>query len=158
MIKALVPGSFDPITVGHLSVIERAAKMYGEVFVTVFINPDKTPRFNTDSRVKMIRAAVAHLSNVRVDTDTGMLADYCERNGITVAVKGARNAVDFEYEKKMAEFNKSRNPLLETVILFPEAGLEEVSSTALYELIKSNGEFEKYVPSGALEILKELIF
>ena len=157
MTKALVPGSFDPITIGHLSVIERAAKMYGEVFVTVFINPDKTPRFDLDSRLKMISAATAHLPNVRVDVDRGMLADYCERNGITVAVKGVRNAVDFEYEKKMAEFNKNRNPALETVLLFPEAGLEEVSSTALYALIKSGGEFEKYVPTGALEILKELI-
>ena len=157
MTKALVPGSFDPITVGHLSVIERAAKMYGEVFVTVFINPDKTPRFDIESRLNMIRAATSHLTNIRVDVDRGMLADYCERNGITVAVKGARNAVDFEYEKKMAEFNKNRNPALETVILFPEEGLEEVSSTALYELIKSGGEFEKHVPSGALEILKELI-
>ena len=157
MIKALVPGSFDPITIGHLSVIERAAKMYPEVFVTVFINPDKTPRFDIDSRVEMIRAAVAHLPNVRVNTDTGMLADYCEKNGITVAVKGARNAIDFEYEKKMAEFNKNRNPSLETVILFPEENLEDISSTAVFGLIKSGGEFEKYVPEGALEILRKLI-
>lgn len=157
MTKALVPGSFDPITVGHLSIIERAARMYGEVVVTVFINPDKTPRFDTDSRVRMIRAAVSHLPNVRVDTDCGMLADYCKRNGITVAVKGARNAVDFEYEKKMAEFNKRRNPELDTVILFPDEGLGEVSSTALYGLIRSGCEFEKLVPEGALPILRELI-
>ncbi len=157
MIKALVPGSFDPITVGHLSIIERAAKMYGEVFVTVFINPDKTPRFDIDSRVEMIRATVSHLKNVRVDVDRGMLADYCAKNGITVAVKGARNAVDFEYEKKMAEFNKNRNSSLDTVILFPEKGLDEVSSTALYELIKSGGDYEKYVPEAVLPILKGLI-
>lgn len=157
MIKALVPGSFDPITVGHLSLIERAAKMYSEVFVTVFINPDKAPRFDIESRIEMIRAAVSHLENVKVGSDRGMLADYCAKNGITVAVKGARNSVDFEYEKKMAEFNKNRNPELETVILFPEEGLEEVSSTKLYELIKSNGDFEKYVPENALPILNKLI-
>ena len=157
MIKALVPGSFDPITVGHLSIIERAAKMYGEVFVTVFINPDKTPRFSLDARVEMIRAAVSHLENVRVDVDRGMLADYCAKNNITVAVKGARNTVDFEYEKKMAEFNKDRNPSLDTVILFPEKDLEEVSSTALFELIKSGKGYEKYVPDKALPILKSLL-
>ncbi len=157
MIKALVPGSFDPITVGHLSIIERAAKMYGEVFVTVFINPDKTPRFSLDDRVEMIRAAVSHLQNVRVDVDRGMLADYCAKNNITVAVKGARNAVDFEYEKKMAEFNKDRNPSLDTVILFPEKDLEEVSSTSLFELIKSGKGYEKHVPDKALPILKRLL-
>ena len=157
MIKALVPGSFDPITVGHLSLIERAAKMYSEVFVTVFINPDKAPRFDIESRIEMIRAAVSHLENVKVGSDCGMLADYCAKNGITVAVKGARNSVDFEYEKKMAEFNKNRNPELETVILFPENGLEEVSATKLYELIKAKGDFEKYVPESSLQILNKLI-
>ena len=154
---ALVPGSFDPITKGHLNIIERASVLFDKVYVTVFINAQKTPRFDIADRLEMIDAACSHLDNIIVDSDSGMLADYCKEKGIHAVVKGARNSVDFEYETQMAHFNRERNPELDTVILCAEAGLEDISSTALYNLIKSGKSYEKYVPEGSLPILSRLI-
>lgn len=157
MKKALVPGSFDPITVGHMNIIERACRMYDVVYVTVFINAAKTPRFDTSSRLEMVKAACAHLDNVICDSDDGMLADYCGDKGITAVVKGVRNSRDFEYEVEMAHYNRERNPGLDTVLLAADPGLEDISSTALCSLIKSGGDFGKYIPGPALPILEELI-
>lgn len=157
MKTALVSGSFDPPTSGHLNIIERASVMFDKVYVTVFINADKTPRFDVSVRLEMLKTACKHLDNVICDTNDGMLADYCKDKGIQTVVKGARNAVDFEYEVKMAQFNRERNFGLDTVILPVEAGLEEISSTALYEKIKSGEDFDKYLPNGVADIIKKLI-
>lgn len=157
MTKALVPGSFDPITVGHLNIITRAAKMFDTVYVTVFVNSDKTPRFTHENRVLMIKAACQDLSNVKVSVDHGMLADYCKKNEIRAVVKGVRNNRDFEYEKKMAEFNRERNPEMDTLILFPDKNLEDVSSTRLCELLKSGKNYEYLIPEKALPILNTLL-
>ncbi len=157
MKTALVSGSFDPLTVGHLNIIQRASVMFDKVYVTVFINADKTPRFDVSARLEMLRVACKHLDNVICDTNDGMLADYCKEKGIQTVVKGARNAADFEYEVKMAHFNRERNPELDTVILPAEAGLEYISSTALYERIKSGEDLGKYLPDGVADIIKKLI-
>ena len=152
MKTALVPGSFDPPTVGHLNIIKRAAAMFDKVYVTIFINADKTPRFDLAERFEMLVAACKGLDNVICDTDDGMLADYCKDKGIQTVVKGARNAADFEYEVKMAHFNRERNPGLDTVILPAEAGLEGISSTALYEAIKSGRNYKSYLPDEVIDI------
>ena len=157
MKTALVPGSFDPPTAGHLNIIKRAAAMFDKVYVTIFINTDKTPRFDLSERFEMLVAACKGLDNVMCDTDSGMLADYCKDRGIKTVVKGARNAADFEYEVKMAHFNRERNPELDTVILPAEAGLEGISSTALYEKIKSGEDYGKFLPENVAEIINNLI-
>lgn len=157
MRTALVPGSFDPPTVGHLNIIERASAMFDKVYVTVFINADKTPRFDVTARLEMLKAACKHLDNVICDTNDGMLADYCKNKGIQTVVKGARNAADFEYEAKMAHINRGINPELDTVILPAESALEQISSTLLYEMIKSGENFEKYLPDGVADIIKRVI-
>ena len=105
----------------------------------------------------MIRTACADINNVTVDSNDGMLADYCKDKGITAVVKGARNCVDFEYEMKMAHFNRDRNPELDTVLLCAEPGYEDISSTALYALIQSGVGYEKYVPEKSLHILRKYI-
>ncbi len=157
MRSALVPGSFDPITKGHVNIIKRAAAMFDKIYVTAFINAAKTPRFDISDRLEMMRAACAHLDNVVCDTDSGMLADYCKDKGICTVVKGARNSADYEYEVKMAQFNRERNPDLDTVILPAEKGYEDISSTALYELIKSGGDYKRFLPDEAAEIIVKLI-
>ena len=157
MKKALVPGSFDPITKGHLNIIERTAKMFDKVYVTVFINAQKTPRFRLEDRLEMIRAACAHIDNVVCDVNEGMLADYCKDNDICTVVKGARDSKDFGYELEMAHFNRQRNPELDTVILPAEKGLEDISSTALYEMIKSGGNYKEYLPDEVCGIIDRLI-
>ncbi len=153
---ALVPGSFDPITVGHLNIIERASAMFERVYVTAFINDAKLSRFDFEARLEMMRAACSHLDNVICDTDSGMLTDYCRDKGISVVVKGVRNSQDLEYEMQMAHFNRERYPQLDTVLLCADPGNEGISSTALYDLINSGGDYEKYVPENALPIIKRL--
>lgn len=157
MTVALVPGSFDPITNGHLNIIKRACAMFDKVYVTVFINAQKTSRFPLEKRLEMIRAACEGLDNVVCDKNEGMLADYCREKGITAVVKGARSAVDFEYEMDMAHFNRERNPMLDTIILCAEKGLEEISSTALYNLIVEKKDYSNFVPDKVSDILKELV-
>ncbi len=157
MKKALVPGSFDPITKGHLNIIERAAKMFDKVYVTVFINAQKTPRFKLEDRLEMIRAACAHIDNVVCDVNEGMLADYCKDNDICTVVKGARDSKDFDYELEMAHFNRERNPSLDTVILPAEKGLDGISSTLLYEKILTKEDFKKYLPTPVIPIIEKLI-
>lgn len=157
MKTALVAGSFDPITRGHVNVIERACAMFDKVYVTVFVNAQKKPRFETHDRLSMIKAACEHLSNVTVDSSDGMLADYCKTKDICAVVKGVRNFTDFEYEERMARFNRERNPSLDTILLCAEDGLENISSSALYDLIRSNGDYEKLVPQSSLPILKSIL-
>ncbi|MBQ4137444.1 MAG: pantetheine-phosphate adenylyltransferase [Clostridia bacterium] len=156
MTVALVPGSFDPITNGHLNIIKRACAMFDKVYVTVFINENKASRFTLEKRLEMVRAACSGLDNVICDKNEGMLADYCKEKGITAVVKGARCAEDFEYEMNMAHFNRERNQMLDTVILCAEKGLEEISSTALYKLISENRDYRGLVPDKVYDILSRL--
>lgn len=154
---ALVPGSFDPITVGHMNIIKRACKMFDKVYVTAFINSAKTPRFDTESKLKLIQAACAGLDNVICGFDSGMLADYCAQNGICAVVKGVRSSADFDYEAKMALFNRKKNPELDTVLLYADPGFEDISSTALCNLMRNGENYEKYLPEETVKIVKELI-
>ena len=131
--------------------------MFDKVYVTVFINAQKTSRFSLEKRLEMIRAACDGLDNVVCDKNEGMLADYCREKGITAVVKGARSAVDFEYEMDMAHFNRERNPMLDTVILCAEKGYEDISSTALYEMMIEKKDYQSLVPEKVCEILKELV-
>ena len=105
MAIAICPGSFDPVTNGHLDIIHRASRLFEKVIVLVIINPDKTPLFTSEERVEMIRRSI-DLPNVEVDSYRGLLADYVKRSGATVIVKGLRAVTDFEYEFQMALINK----------------------------------------------------
>ena len=109
MKRALITGSFDPITVGHLNLIERASKIFDEVFVVAFINPQKSYRFDTETRLELMRAATKHIKNARCDFSSGMVFEYVKENGIDCIVKGARNGADFEYEAQMAIFNLEKS-------------------------------------------------
>ena len=103
--KALYTGSFDPLTNGHLNIIERAAKLYDELTVGIIVNPSKKCAFSLEERKEMIHTALAHLDNVSVDFFSGLLADYVNSNGFNVVVRGLRAAMDFEYEIQMAQMN-----------------------------------------------------
>lgn len=105
MKKAVCPGSFDPITNGHLDVIERASGLFDEVVIAVLVNNNKTGLFSIQERVEMISEAIKHLKNVKVDTWSGLLVDYCRENEIAAIVKGLRAVSDFDYELQMAQMN-----------------------------------------------------
>jgi pantetheine-phosphate adenylyltransferase len=144
--KALICGSFDPITNGHLDLIKRAVAIFGDVTVGVFINPDKTYLFSADERANMIREATRDINGVSVITNTGYVVDYCTENGISVIVKGIRNTDDYEYEMNMAIFNKNRAPHIETVFLPAYESMADISSSQIRKMYQENKDFSAYVP------------
>ena len=133
--KVLFVGSFDPFHEGHLSIVSRALSLFDEVVVAVAVNPQKNCLYSTDERVERIRTEFQGNPRVTVDAFSGLTIDYCRSHGISHIIKGVRNAEDFEYEKRQAEWNKL-NGQVETILLFAEPGLENVSSTAIRENMK----------------------
>ena len=133
--KAVVPGSFDPVTSGHIDVIERAARVFGEVIVAVAPNLSKRTLFTVEERVQMLREATSHLPNVRVDAFEGLLVDYVQSLGANVIVKGLRAVSDFEFEFQMALMNRNLNPGVETVFMMTGAEYSYLSSSIVRRLL-----------------------
>lgn len=106
MSGAVCPGSFDPVTLGHIDIFERAAAQFDEVVVAVLVNPSKKGMFSADERIELIRASTTHLSNLRVESGQGLVVDFVKERGLTAIVKGLRTGTDFEYELQMAQMNK----------------------------------------------------
>lgn len=152
--KALVPGSFDPITVGHYDMVKRAARMYDHVYVTAFVNASKTGRFTPEVRLEMLKAAFAKFDNVTVNVSSDLLADYAAERGIGTIVKGARNATDFDYELSLSLINRSLCDELDTVILPTRSEYLHISSTMVCELIRYGKDYTEAVPPGVAQIIK----
>lgn len=156
-ITAVCPGSFDPVTVGHLDIIRRAAGMFSDVIVVVGTNSSKKPSFTADERMEMIRVACADIPNVRVDKNGGLLADYARQVGARAIVKGLRAMSDFEYEFQMALTNKKLNPEVETVFLTTQAENMYLSSSMVKEIASMGGDIRDFVPEAIHEtIIKRL--
>ena len=152
MNKAVYPGSFDPITMGHLDLIRRAAAIFDEVIVAVLNNHEKSPLFSVEERVKMIEEAVSEFPNVKVDSFSGFLADYAMEHEIQVSIRGLRTPSDFEYELPTAQFNRILSKgKVET--LFLATGLEyaHLSSSAVREVAKFKGNITGLVPECIIE-------
>ena len=145
-ILAICPGSFDPVTVGHLDIIKRAAKMFEEVIVVVMTNSSKHPSFTAEERMEMIGAATADIPNVSVDKYDGLLADYAAMRGAGAIVKGLRAMSDFEYEFQMALTNRKLNPNIETVFLTTTADNMYLSSSMVKEIARMVGDIRDFVP------------
>lgn len=164
---ALIPGSYDPITLGHVNIIERAASMFDKVFVAVMNNDSakhdrtlssKIYTFDMQTRMELVRLSVEHIENVEVISSSGMLVDLFDKVGADAVVKGIRDAVDLEYELKHAKWNKAHNARLETLFLPADESLTSVSSTMVREYIK-NGELDRLrdvMADKAIEYLKTL--
>lgn len=152
---AIVPGSFDPITVGHVDLIERAAALFDEVVVAVMINADKTYRFSKEQRLELATLSCAHIPGARVVFDEGMLVDLFDRVGANVIVKGLRNAEDFVYEQRMASYNKEKNPKAETVYLPCAEGYEGITSTVVRRRLDEGLSVEDLIHPNALPKLVE---
>lgn len=152
---AMCPGSFDPITNGHIDVIERASKMFDEVIVVVMVNSRKIGShvFSEEERVDMIKKATKNLPNVTVDTYSGLLVDYARQHGIKIVVKGLRAATDFEYEFQQALGNRQLDPDLETVFVPTKAENMFVSSSIVRQIGEMGGDISGFVPK---EVLSEL--
>ncbi len=152
MRKAVCPGSFDPITNGHLDIIERASQLYDELIVAVLVNPEKAGKFDVDTRMAMIRESTSHLSGVTVDSFHGLLVHYCRHHGVEVIVKGLRAISDFEYEVQMAQMNRGLSGI-ETVFMptGPEHG--HLSSSLIKAVAHFGGNVAHLVPPPVLQRL-----
>ncbi len=144
--KAVCPGSFDPVTSGHIDVIERAARVFGEVIVAVAPNPGKRTLFTVSERVEMLRESIGHLPNVRVDAFDGLLVDYVRNQGAAVIVKGLRAVSDFEIEFQMALMNRNLAPGVETVFMMTGAEYSYLSSSIVKEIAAMGGSISGLVP------------
>lgn len=147
--KVILPGSYDPITLGHLAVIKYASERYSEVFAVAFINPDKKYTFSPKERVEMIALATAELSNVKVDFSEGRVIDYMRENRIDKIVKGYRNEGDLEYEKIQAEYNLAEGGY-ETELYRSEDALSDISSTLAREGLSSGAELDGILPEAVI--------
>ena len=154
---AVVPGSFDPLTLGHRNVIVRCAALFDRVVVGILINPDKKGMFTMEERKAIARLTLADLPNVMVETDSGYLTDFAERMGASIIVKGVRTSVDFEYEQKMAYFNRARNPKIETMYLPADQTMTEISSTAVRDKLFRGEDLTGLLHSNVIAWLKNRI-
>lgn len=156
-ITAVCPGSFDPVTLGHIDIIRRACSTFDSVIVVVMLNSSKSPSFSAEERVEMIKKSTADIPNVEVDTYDGLLADYVRSRGAKAIVKGLRAVSDFEYEFQMALTNKKLNPDAETVFFTTRAENMYLSSSVVKEVAKMGGDISDFVPEClAYEIKKRL--
>ena len=154
--KAVMPGSFDPFTLGHWDIVTRASTLFDHVIVGVGVNIGKQTMFAMDSRVEMAKGAVKDLPNVRVAAMDGLLVDFCREHGATVVVRGARSGADFEAEWSMAMLNSSLGGV-ETVVLPASSSVAFLSSTLVRSVAQAGGDVRAYVPENvSISMQKEL--
>ena len=152
--RVVCPGSFDPVTNGHLDIIGRAAGLYDEVIVAVLINVTKKSLFTVDERVEMLREITARYGNVKIDRFHGLLVDFCATNGVSAVIKGLRAVSDFEYEMQMAQMNY-RMAKVETLFMTTNPLYSFLSSSLVKEIAKYGGDVSGLVPDTVLSRLRE---
>ncbi|MFN3973878.1 MAG: pantetheine-phosphate adenylyltransferase [Dehalococcoidia bacterium] len=155
MVKALYPGTFDPVTNGHLDIITRAARLFEEVVVAVYDTPPKTLLFSTEERVAMMQQAVAGIANVRVVSFQGLVVDCARRMNTSVLVRGLRAGSDFEYEFEMALMNKKLAPEIEAVYMMSSLEWQFLSATRVKEVASLGGDIRSLVPPHVERALRE---
>ena len=154
MKKAIYPGSFDPVTRGHLDIIERASRLFDHLVIGVLVNKAKTPLFSVEERVQMIREAVKDLPNVEVQSFGGLTVDFAKQCEANAVVRGLRAITDFEYELQMALLNRNLKRQCETIFMMPTLKNSFVSSTLVKEVARLGGNFEEYLPAPVAKALK----
>jgi len=156
--RAVCPGSFDPVTLGHLDIFERASQMFDEVIISVFVNPTKDKAmFTMEERVAMIKKATKHIPNVKVTCFSGLLNEFCKQQGANFIIRGLRAFSDFEYEFQRALLIKKIDKQLETVFIMTNAQYSYLSSSSVRELAYFDGQLEGLVPACIEEDLKNIL-
>jgi pantetheine-phosphate adenylyltransferase len=154
MKTAVYPGSFDPITLGHLNIIKRAARIFDKVYVCVMKNSEKNPLFTREERVELIKRTVKNFPNVEVETADGLLVNYCRSHNAAVIVKGLRAVSDFDWEFQMALANRKIDPAIDTLFLTASEKYTFLSSTVVKEMAKYGADLREFVPR---EILDDIV-
>lgn len=153
---ALFPGSFDPLTMGHLDTIERGSKLFDELVIGVFVNTSKKSYFTPEEKVAVVKESVKHLSNVRVIAqEKELTVNAAEKLGAKFLLRGIRSIKDYEYEKEIALMNHHLDPELETVFLMADAKYSHISSSILKEVWMFNGDIKEYLPEAVYQALEE---
>ena len=155
---AICPGSFDPVTIGHLDIIGRARKIFDHVIVAVMVNPEKHTMFTTEERIALIQKCTKDMEDVEVVSFDGLLADYAKMRGATAIVKWLRAMSDFEYEFQQALTNRKLNPELETVFMITRAENMFLSSSIVKQIASFGGDVSNFVPACILDDIKERIY
>ena len=155
---AICPGSFDPVTIGHLDIIGRARKIFDHVIVAVMVNPEKHTMFTTEERIALIQKCTKDMEDVEVVSFDGLLADYAKMRGATAIVKGLRAMSDFEYEFQQALTNRKLNPELETVFMITRSENMFLSSSIVKQIASFGGDVSNFVPACILDDIKERIY
>lgn len=153
MKKAIYPGSFDPVTNGHLDIIQRAARLFDEVIVAVIRNPAKKTKFSLSKREKMLKSCLLGLSNVKIGSFNGLLIDYARQKEAKIIVRGLRAVSDFDYEFQMALTNRKMAPEIETIFLMTDYHYSYLSSSVVKQIAKLGGDVSALVPK---PVVKEL--
>ena len=154
---AIYPGSFDPVTCGHIDLIKRAAAVFDEVTVAITQNSQKDMLFSIQERVEMVKESTANIDNVIVESFDGLIIDFAKKKNINVLIRGVRMMSDFEYELQMALTNRRLNETVETVFLMPAEGYSFLSSTLIKEIVSLGGNVSSFVPENVAKRLKEKV-
>lgn len=153
---AVFPGTFDPITNGHLDLIKRASRIFEKIIVAVAASPSKHTMFDLKTRVNLCKESIKDLTNVSAEGFDGMLIDYLKSKNANILIRGVRTGLDFEYESQLSNMYKVESPDIEMVILPPNPSVSFISSTLVREVIIHRGNIEKYVPKAVVEKVKQL--
>ncbi len=154
MKRVVCPGSFDPITYGHLDIVERASSIFDEVVIAVMVNKTKQTLFTVEERIEMTKEVTTRFPNVKVDSWSGLLVDYCKKNEISIIVKGLRAVTDFDYELQMSQINLQLQGV-ETLFLSTAPAHSFLSSSLVKEIASHGGDVSSYIPAVLLERLKD---
>lgn len=154
---AVFPGSFDPITCGHESVIRRAAPLFDKIIVAIGVNSQKQGFFDVDTRLAMIDATFADVENIESDSYTGLTVDYCKKMNAQYLLRGLRTAADFEFERSIGQINKQLDEQIETIFMLTQPEHTPINSSIVRDILRHGGNASKFVPEAACRIIRENI-
>ncbi len=157
MKKIIYPGTFDPITNGHLDIADKASKLFDELIFVVANNPDKNPLFNVEERMEMIRRSTTHLSNTCVESTSILTVDFAKENTALAIIRGLRHVSDFEYEFQLSGMNKRLNSEIETLFMTPSEEFANISSSLVREILSLGGDISPFVPAQVKTILLDTL-